>query len=135
MADYRELTEFFNPDLHLPINGVVYRVKCPGRTEANRLRELILDPNLTVAQEQAEISKLMGGAEALMTEHDLPDTMVTHAGRTALMHFGGGPEMGRANWELMQLGTLSDLEELARYVRADLTSQTPAPAAENNARG
>ncbi|MCZ4557988.1 hypothetical protein O4215_20715 [Rhodococcus maanshanensis] len=132
MAKYRDLTEFFDPDLVLPIGDVEYRIKCPGRTEGKRLRTLILDSQLTTAGEQTEIEKILGEAGVLMEAANLPDVMVTHAGRTALIHFGGNPDMGRQHWHLAQLGAVLSLDEAIEYITG---AEAPAPAPEAAAEG
>ncbi|WP_280273372.1 DUF7426 family protein [Nocardia wallacei] len=112
MAALRDLTEFYDPDLSLPIGGVVYKIKCPGINEADRLRTLIIDQTLTAAAEYDEIVKILGPAREEMARNDVPDTMAMHAGRTALLHFGGSPDLGRANWQFAQLADFVDLQAL-----------------------
>ncbi|MBH0778824.1 DUF7426 family protein [Nocardia bovistercoris] len=112
MAPYRELTEFYDPDLLLPIGGVVYRVKCPTIGEADRLRRLIVDDSVTSDQELEEIIKILGPVRDEMAANGVRDTMALHAGRTALLHFGGTPSLGRANWQLGQLGDLLDMQSI-----------------------
>ncbi|MGV9662577.1 DUF7426 family protein [Nocardia niigatensis] len=110
MAVLRDLTEFYDPDLSLPIGGRIYKIKSPGIREADRLRAIILDDSLTAAQEFAEIVKILGPAREEMAVNDVPDTMALHAGRTALLHFGGSPDMGRANWQFAQLADFVDID-------------------------
>ncbi|WP_416565051.1 hypothetical protein [Nocardia testacea] len=112
MAALRDLSDFYDPDLLLPIAGVVYRVKCPGIKEADRLRLLVFDQSLTADQEHEEIKRILGPVREQMAGNGVPDSMATHAGRTALLHFGGNPTLGRTNWELGQLGDIADIQAL-----------------------
>ncbi|RJO69769.1 hypothetical protein D5S18_28110 [Nocardia panacis] len=112
MAALRDLSEFYDPDLSLPIGGVVYKIKSPGIREADRLRLLIIDDSLTAAQEYEEIVKILGAARGDMARDGVPDTMAMHAGRTALLHFGGSPDMGRANWQFGQLADFIDIRDV-----------------------
>ncbi|MFI5778700.1 hypothetical protein [Nocardia sp. NPDC051570] len=112
MAALRDLSEFYDPDLSLPIGGVIYKVKSPGITEADRLRLLIIDETLSAADEYDEIIKILGPAREQMARNGVADTMAMHAGRTALLHFGGSPSMGRANWQFAQLADFVDIQAL-----------------------
>lgn len=112
MPAYRDLAEFYEPDLLLPIAGQVYRIKCPGITEADRLRPLVLDATLTARQEVDEIRRILGPARDEMAANGVPDSMAIHAGRTALLHFGGSPALGQAHWLLGQLGDIADIQNL-----------------------
>lgn len=123
MSKYRDLSEFYDPDLLLPIAGNTYRIRCPGIAEADRLRDIIFRPNLTAEQEYAEIVKVLGAARDDMIRDGVPDTMALHAGRTALLHFGGTPDLALANWKLGQLGDLVDIHAIA----AKLADSPEAP--------
>ena len=112
MAALRDLTEFYDPDLSLPIGGVIYTITCPGISEADRLRLLVMDQSLTAGQEYEEIVKILGPAREEMAANGVPDTMAMHAGRTALLHFGASPDLGRANWQFAQLADFVDVQAL-----------------------
>ncbi|QIS18527.1 DUF7426 family protein [Nocardia terpenica] len=112
MAALRDLTEFYDPDLSLPIGGVIYKITCPGITEADRLRSLVADETLTATQEYAEIITILGQAREEMASNGVPDTMAMHAGRTALLHFGGSPDLGRAHWQFAQLADFVDIQAM-----------------------
>ncbi|MFC9874881.1 DUF7426 family protein [Nocardia salmonicida] len=127
MAGLRDLTEFYDPDLQLPISGVTYRVRSPGIVEADRLRGLVLD-DLAPADEYREIVQILGTARDEMAANGVPDAMAMHAGRTALLHFGASPELGRYHWQLAQLGQILDAEELLA------ASAPPAPRPNRAAR-
>ena len=109
---YRDLTEFYDPDLVLPIGGVEYRIPSPGIVEADRLRSIVLTA-LTAEQEHDEIVKILGPVRAQMAADGVPDTMAVFAGRTALMHFGGSPVLGQRYWHTGELHDLAvDLETM-----------------------
>lgn len=127
MAELCDLDEFYDPDLYLPIRGTRYRIYCPGVTEADRLRGVILNDSLSAAEELAEIVKILGPAREAMAANNVPDTMATHAGRTALLHFGGNPSMGRANWQFAQLADFVDVQALLTALDDDAADN----AAEN----
>ncbi|WP_067565799.1 DUF7426 family protein [Nocardia acidivorans] len=119
MAALRDLAEFYDPDLSLPIGGVIYKVKSPGVTEADRLRLLVLDDTLSAAKEYDEIVKILGPAREEMARNGIPDTMAMHAGRTALLHFGASPSLGRANWQFAQLADFVDIQAVLDSSTAD----------------
>ncbi|MFI5778140.1 hypothetical protein [Nocardia sp. NPDC051570] len=119
MAALRDLSEFYDPDLSLPIGGVIYKIKSPGISEADRLRLLILDETLSAAQEYEEIRKILGPAREEMARNGVPDTMAMHAGRTALLHFGGSPSLGRVNWQFAQLADFVDIQAVLDSSTAD----------------
>ncbi|MBF6460151.1 hypothetical protein IU433_14010 [Nocardia puris] len=123
----RDLTEFYEPDLLLPIGGRTYRIKCPGIREADRLRRFILDPSVTADQEHDEIVTILGPARDEMVANGVPATMALHAGRTALLHFGGSPALGVANWQLAQLGDLLELDEIETLLAAGRPDPTGKP--------
>lgn len=112
MAQLRDLTEFFDPDLHLPIDGKDYRIPAVSKDEADRLARLLVDKTLTEAQEKAEREHILGPALEQMKAAGLPDPVITHAGRTAIFHYGGGPKLGASHWHLSQLGELVDVDAL-----------------------
>jgi len=124
MGALRDLSEFYDPDLSLPIDGVIYKIKSPGIREADRLRLLVLDDNLSAAQEYEEIRKILGPAREEMARDGVPDTMAMHAGRTALLHFGGSPSLGRANWQFAQLADFVDIQAVIDAGKDSPTADT-----------
>ncbi|MBV6758352.1 DUF7426 family protein [Rhodococcus opacus] len=107
MPHLRDLTEFYDPNLYLPINGKQYKVLAPPKKKADELRLLIVDKTVTLQQERDEFEALLGPALDEMVADNVPDPVITHAGRTALLHFGGNAKLGAANWHLSQLGELA----------------------------
>lgn len=114
----RDLAEFFDPDLHLPIRGKTYTITSPTAAEGLRLRLLINDESAPVhiSAEVAEIMKLLGatlneatgeyegGLWGEMNADGLSWEEVFHAGQTALMHFAVSPAVAEINWEA-QIGS------------------------------
>ncbi|MEU3013341.1 DUF7426 family protein [Nocardia asteroides] len=111
MSEYRDLTEFYDPDLVLPIGGTEYRIKSPGIAEADRLRMIALT-DLDAETEQAEIAKILGPARDQMAANGVPDTMALHAGRTAILHFGASPLLGQQYWSSGELLKGIDLDTM-----------------------
>lgn len=104
----------FDPDLHLPIDGHTYTVLAPGYEEAKRLREVISDTGLPTVEQVYEAVTILGEKVlAQMEANGVKSTQVLHAGRTALLHFGFSPDMGRIHWELGHLGTTANTSTYA----------------------
>jgi len=112
----KDLDSFFRPDLMLPIRGKVYTVPSPDGTEGPRLRNVILDNGLPPTEQIDEAIKVLGPAFAEMVDDGVPWTMILHAGRTALLHYGMSPDMGEIHWTLAQLGRTVDLDDLAKQI-------------------
>lgn len=122
---YKDLAEFFDPDLHLPIRGKRYTVPAPGAEECLTLRGRLtlegIPPNEQVedalvvlgAERDEETGELeLSGVVAEMVADNITWPMILHAGRTAQLHFGYSPEMAEAHWGLSWLGKVTDLEKL-----------------------
>lgn len=109
---YKDLADFFDPDLHLPIRGKKYRVPAPSYEDSKRMRITVLDGTIPIPQLLGETVDALGSALDEMVADDIPWTMILHAGRTALMHFGATPELAEAHWSLAQLGRSVDLDIL-----------------------
>lgn len=118
-----DLDLHYDPDLYLPIRGTVYRIEAPPIHEADRVRELVWTKNLDPRTEHAEIVKILGGigkdgkprtdgAYAQMAANEVPAPFVSHAGRTAIIHFGASPELGRAHWTFAYLTERINIDEL-----------------------
>lgn len=108
----RDLREFFDPDLHLPIDGHVYTVKCPNAETGLRIKKRTINPDPDDQYEEAHLIAAILGAEY----HEDTDTMTgglwdemvangvsldeaMHVGNTALAHYGVSPEFGEYWWE------------------------------------
>lgn len=126
MPQLRDLTEFYDPNLYLPIHGKRYKVLAPPKKKADELRLLIGDTTVTEQKERDEFEALLGPALDEMVADNVPDPVITHAGRTALLHFGGNAKLGAANWHLSQLGDLADVDDLLAQAKA-AASQTTTP--------
>lgn len=117
----KDLGTFFDPDLHLPINGKRYRIPAPDGVEGPRIRDLMLDKGLPTVEQTEEAIKVLGPAFQEMVADTVPWTMILHSGRTALIHFGFSPDMGEIHWTLAQLGRMVDLDNLADTLAAART--------------
>lgn len=112
-----DLDLHYDPDLYLPIRGVVYRIPAPTISEADRLRQVAwstMDPE----REHTEIVKVLGTAHSEMESAELPAPYRDHAGRTAIVHFGMSPELGRAHWTFAHLTARIDIEALIEEMAA-----------------
>lgn len=126
----RDLSEFFDPDLYLPIRGRTYRIPDPSYEGHKRMHRVILDDTISVPQLLSDSIAALGAVRKPVTDNDgntigygewsggalddmiadgVPWSMILHAGRTALMHFGGTPELAEVHWSLAQLGRSVDL--------------------------
>lgn len=118
----RDLREFHDPDLHLPINGTTYTVKCPTASEGLRLKQwslndagegLTRDKELEAiamllhADYDPETNNLSGGLWDEMDTNGVPYVEMEHVGYTALAHFAYGENFGEFWWE-NRLGKAND---------------------------
>ncbi|MGW2095780.1 DUF7426 family protein [Promicromonospora sukumoe] len=113
----KDLADFFEPDLHLPIRGKQYRIPAPTYGEAKRLREVVVaNSALPVTEQTSEAIKVLGPALDEMVADDLPWPMILHAGRTAIAHYGASPDIAEIHWAMAHLGKLIDLEKVAEQL-------------------
>jgi hypothetical protein len=106
---FRDLSEFFDPDLYLPINGKRYRIPAPTKVQADRIRDDVLyNFTLTADEQYAELYKLLGPAYEEMQADKLPDVWITHAAVTAMLHFCAKPEVGAFHWNFGRSAVVSD---------------------------
>ncbi|OZC62361.1 hypothetical protein CH267_02150 [Rhodococcus sp. 06-621-2] len=112
----KDLDTFFHPDLTLPIRGKWYRVPSPDGIEGPRLRAVIADSGLPAVEQTDEAVKVLGPSFAEMVDDKVPWTMILHAGRTALLHYGFSPDMAEIHWAMAQLGRLVDLERVSELL-------------------
>lgn len=143
----RDLSEFFDPDLHLPIRGTRYTVPAPDADTSLRLRELVMRDGVPPAEQIDQALRILGATPEVdtpaegdpiptgrwsggvfdrMVADGIPWPMILHAGRTALLHFGFSPDMAEVHWQLAQLGKLVDLERVADL----LAHRKPKPTKE-----
>lgn len=114
----RDLGDFFDPDLHLPIRGKNYTVPAPDFEEAQRLRAIVLDQTVPASAHDQEAEKVLGPAFAQMVEDDLPWPVIVHATRTTMLHFGLSPDVAEVHWSMAQLGSVVDLERVTEALVA-----------------
>ena len=145
---YKDLAEFFDPDLHLPIRGKRYTVPAPGAEECLTLRGRLtlegIPPNEQVedalvvlgAERDEETGELeLSGVVAEMVADNITWPMILHAGRTAQLHFGFSADMAEAHWHLAQLGKLVDLEWIAEKFLGPTPEKKPKPKVKSGKRG
>lgn len=109
---YKDLDTFFDPDLKLPIKGTTYTVPSPMWEHAKRLREVVGAEGLPPVEQIDEAIKVLGSAFQEMVDDQVPWTMILHAGRTAIIHYGFNPDMAEIHWQMAHLGKLVDLEHV-----------------------
>lgn len=121
---FKDLDEIFDPDLKLPIRGKQYTVPAPGAAFAKHLRTAVLDSEVTPFDQIADAMRVLGaeidpetgdwagGVYDEMVADDLSWTIILHAGKTAMVHYGFSPDMGEVYWHLSQVATSLDLETL-----------------------
>lgn len=113
----RDLREFHDPDLHLPIGGKVYTITSPNADHGLRLRMALSSPEArwTDSEEVQELAKLLGATVRLdettgdpsfsggvwdqLTADGVTWEEIVHVGRTALIHYGQGHALAQVFWE------------------------------------
>lgn len=107
----RDLREFHDPHLHLPINGKTYTVKAPTADVGLRIKKRVVNPTdddgaeaemiaiLLGAEYDPEADTMTGGLWEEMNADGVPYNEIIHVGNTALAHFGVSPEFGELWWE------------------------------------
>lgn len=113
-TQFRDLSEFYNPDLNLPVHGKVYTIAAPSATDGLKLHRCY-DPQFeaTTEQQLAEMMKLLGahpiddGTPQPDYEGGLFDEMqadglgwaeIYRVGQTAMLYYGLGPDLAKAYW-------------------------------------
>lgn len=89
--------EFADPSLSLTWRGTAYAVASPSAWEGLRLRRL-LDANIENVNDENEIRGILGATLDVLAADRVDREIVHHMGRTALVHYGRGPEAGLALW-------------------------------------
>lgn len=107
----KDLDTFFDPDLHLPIKGKKYRVPSPDYEGAKTLREIATQGMPPQSQIDLALQALSTALDD-MVDDDVPWSMILHAGRTAILHFGVSPDIGETHWGMAHLGRMIDLDEV-----------------------
>lgn len=126
-----DLDLHYDPDLYLPIRGVVYRIAAPSVSEADRLRTVVWD-KLDADAEHSEIVKVLGAAHQLMVDAEIPAPYRDHAGRTAIVHYGMSAEMGRAHWKFAHVTQRIDIAALIEEMKAMAAADDDAEASGGN---
>lgn len=113
---FKDMGDFFDPTLPLPIRGKVYVVESPEAKLGLKVQRLValgfaanngvqLDDaevsslDLDDAEERDLIPRLLGPAYQEMLNDGVPWEMVKHAGETVIMWIGIGYEAAEAHWE------------------------------------
>ncbi|WP_280273373.1 DUF7426 family protein [Nocardia wallacei] len=93
------MTEFLDPDLYLPVRGRRIRIASPSAWDGLRLRKIMADLGaLTPEMERAEIRRILGAAWDQLDALGADETAIALVGRTALLHYGKGPDVAAAYW-------------------------------------
>lgn len=107
----RDLREFHDPHLHLPIDGKVYTVQSPNAEFGLQLKRHFVDPNRNPADEIRFIARLFGseydeetdtmsgGLWDEMESDGVPLNEILHVGNTAMAHYGVNADFGEFWWE------------------------------------
>lgn len=107
----RDLREFHDPHLHLPINGKTYTVKAPTADLGLRIKrhtasgsadqgaEIRFIAELLGAEYDPDTDEMSGGLWDEMNADGVPYNEIVHVGNTALAHYGVSPEFGELWWE------------------------------------
>ena len=107
----RDLREFHDPNLHLPIDGTVYTVKSPNAELGLEIKRFTADPEADPAEEIYFVAKLLGaeydkdtdsmsgGLWDEMVANGVPYEECMHVGNTAMAHYGVSAEFGEMWWE------------------------------------
>jgi hypothetical protein len=112
----RDLTEFFDPTLRLPMKGKVYVVESPEAGVGIHIQRLfntataafagaelstedLAALELDDAEEQDLYPRVLGATYREMVDDGLPWVWIKHAGTTALMWIGLGIEAAENFWE------------------------------------
>lgn len=107
----RDLREFHDPHLHLPINGKTYTIQSPTAEFGLRIRKHMVDPGRDTQEElrirakmlgatfNEDTGEISGGLWDEMNADGVPLIEIMHCGNTALAHFGVSPEFGELWWE------------------------------------
>ena len=98
---FKDLSEFFDPDLRLPIRGKTYTITSPNAEQGIKIRALFADPEETITNEVEydTIRQLLGPVWDEMNADGVSWVETMHAGRTALMYYGISPSVGETHWE------------------------------------
>ncbi|MGW1740449.1 DUF7426 family protein [Nocardia sp. NPDC001965] len=96
LADY---DAFADPDLYLPVRGQRVRIPSPTAREGLRLRRLFCDIDaLTPDVERVEARRILGDAWDALDALGADAAIIGLAGRTALLHYGKGPDAAARFW-------------------------------------
>lgn len=97
---YDNLSEFWDPSLHLPVGDKTYRVPAPTADEGLHLRAIFSDPDREVSDEEefTLIKKVLGDTWQQMVDDGQPWPVLMHVGRTACIHYGISPQAGHMFW-------------------------------------
>lgn len=96
------LDAFLAPALVLPVRGQGVRIPPPNAYDGLQLRRRLLgvQGRLAAPDEHDAIVQLLGYDRYLELTHELPEAVLLHVGRTALMHYCGSDELAVRYWSL-----------------------------------
>lgn len=107
----RDLREFHDPNLHLPIMGKDIIIKSPNADEGLKIKSHIYNGDATVQDEMRFIAMFLraeydeetdtfhGGLYDTLNDMGLTIQEIIHVGNTAMAHFAVNPAYGEYWWE------------------------------------
>lgn len=137
----RDLREFHDPRLHLPIAGEDIVIDSPTADQGLRIKRHMYDGESTPQDEMRMIATLFGsdyhadtdtmsgGKWDELNELGLSLHEIIHVGNTALAHFGVGEAFGEFWWE-NRLGKEGEplIPEATAAAETETTREAPSPA-------
>lgn len=114
MKKLNNLDEFFDGDLYLPWKGQQWRIPEPSEKATQELQRKVMSGDYF---EHVEIRKLMGQTYNELTDAGVGHTTLMHMGRTAIIWFTYGAELGEQHWHLAQFASLANIDEVIAKVK------------------
>lgn len=114
MKKLNNLDDFFDGDLYLPCGGIQWRVPEPTERATQELQRKVVSGDYV---EHVEIRKLLGQTYNDMVDADIGHTKLMHVGRTAIIWFTYGAEVGEQHWHLAKFASLANIDEVIKKVK------------------
>lgn len=112
MATLPDLRTFYDPHLHLPIDGTTYTVNAPGAELGRRIEQYFRDPATILSDEEQiavtaelfgathdpETGTFTGGVWSKLVDDGISWPEIMRAGVTALIHYGRSEHSAAVYW-------------------------------------